>query len=106
MLATNVEHQRNVTNTHVVHLAQQMEKGQWQLNGEGIIFDLKGRLIDGQHRLTGLVRAASKSIRAYCVFGVSDEAEVFDSIDAGVGRQAADTLAMNGTSAVMQASAE
>ena len=56
-LATNAGNQRNVTNSHMWHLRQQMENGQWMMTGEPIVFDNEGRLIDGQHRLRAMIMA-------------------------------------------------
>lgn len=56
-LDLNLKHQRNVTNSHVLHLSQQMESGQWVMTGEPIIFDEDGNHVDGQHRLHAIVKS-------------------------------------------------
>lgn len=92
-LATNSDHQRNVTHSHVVHLSQQMEKGQWQMNGESIIFDDQGRLIDGQHRLLAIIMSGMTLI-FLVVRGVASNS--FHSIDRGKIRSNGNIFAIDG----------
>lgn len=40
---------------HVIKLANEMQKGHWDTDVNPIIFDEKGRLIDGQHRLHAII---------------------------------------------------
>ena len=42
---------RHVTMRRVRLYAQMMREGKWELNGEAIIFDEDGHLMNGQHRL-------------------------------------------------------
>ena len=57
-LKTNLEHQRNVSRSHVSKLAEMMRAGEFDgLNGESIKFDKKGSLIDGQHRLRAIIES-------------------------------------------------
>lgn len=92
-LATNIEHQRNVTHSHVTHLRQQMECGQWMMTGEPIIFDELGRLIDGQHRLRALV-AAKKSIEFMVVRGIPHES--FMAMNRGKSRTSGNVFSIHG----------
>lgn len=50
-------HQRNLRENHVATLAAIMRNGQWTTNHQGIAFDDKGRLMDGQHRLAAIVKS-------------------------------------------------
>jgi hypothetical protein len=93
-LATNIGHQRNVTMSHQLHLRQQMERGQWMMTGEPIIFDDQGRLIDGQHRLRALI-AAGMTIEFVVTRGVS--ADSFVAINRGKSRSNANIFAIHGT---------
>ena len=34
-----------------------MQNGEWKLNGKSICFDWNGRLLNGQHRLSAVVRS-------------------------------------------------
>ncbi|MGO8993924.1 MAG: hypothetical protein ACLQVI_11385 [Polyangiaceae bacterium] len=54
--------QRNVINRplverHVEDLVWEVKNGQWKLTHQGIAFNRRGELIDGQHRLTAIARA-------------------------------------------------
>jgi len=90
-LGTNADNQRNLTKTHMIHLAQQMNAGQWILNGEPIIFSNDGRLIDGQHRLSALVYAKA-NIQFLVVRGVSPDG--FMTIDKGKMRTNSDIMSI------------
>jgi hypothetical protein len=92
-LLTNLVNQRNVTKTHQLHLRQQMENGQWMLTGQPIIFDDKGRLIDGQHRLRALIDA-DVSLQFVVTRGVSSDS--FIAIDRGKTRTHGNMFAIHG----------
>ena len=70
-----------------------MRAGRWQLNGETIIFDESGGLINGQHRLTACVKAGVPFVSAI-VRGVDRSS--FVTMDNGRRRKAADVLAISG----------
>jgi hypothetical protein len=93
-LATNIGHQRNVTMSHQFHLRQQMEKGQWIMTGEPIIFDNQGRLVDGQHRLRALIDA-NMEIEFVVIRGVLPES--FMAMNRGKSRTSANVFAIHGT---------
>jgi hypothetical protein len=61
-------------------LAQVICSGEWRCNGETVIIDSTGRLLDGQHRLEGII-LADKPAPVVVVQGV--DPEVFDTIDQG-----------------------
>lgn len=92
-LVNNFANQRSVCEKHVVHLAQQMTAGQWQLNGEPIIIDSKGNIANGQHRLHAVIRA-KMPIQFLIVEGVDESA--FYTIDSGKTRSTGDVFAING----------
>lgn len=83
MIETNVDHNRRIMNTHVMHLAQQMQDGQWRQNGEPIIFSRDGQLIDGQHRLKAVIMSGV-TIKSLVVSGVAETA--FATINRGKSR--------------------
>lgn len=74
---------RAVVTPHVDAIAEDVRRGRWKENGESLVFDEDGILLDGQHRLLGC-KAADRPIVCYCVFGVKRSA--FDTIDTGKGR--------------------
>jgi hypothetical protein len=78
---------------HVETLARDMREGRWQCNGESIIFDRHGNILDGQHRLAAIV-SSQTSIETYVVHGL--DPEVFTTIDRGTRRNMADVLGMCG----------
>ena len=84
---------RKLNKRWVVFLSKAIKKGEWQLNGEAIIFSKDLRLIDGQHRLQAVV-AAGKEIESYVTTDVPDEH--FISIDTGHARSGSHVLGIGG----------
>lgn len=82
---------RVVSAANVARLAEAMRRGEWDLNGEPIILDKNGLLLDGQHRLLAVIESGV-SIQALVVRGV--EKSAFDSIDTGKARTASDICSM------------
>lgn len=80
---------RSINEKIVREYTTEMLQGAWKANGDAIKFDFNGNLLDGQHRLTALV--LSKTTHELLV--VTDlEPEVFDTLDVGIRRSAANTL--------------
>lgn len=77
----------------VKHYAYQIKSGNWKNIGDSIRFSKKGRLLDGQHRLMGIVES-NTSIKTDIKTGLPDE--VFDLIDTGKNRSSGDVLAIKG----------
>lgn len=69
--------------------ASQMKRNQWVLNGEGIIFNEDGLLVDGQHRLQAIIESGI-SIEILVVRNAPSDC--FPTIDSGISRRASDTL--------------
>ena len=84
---------RNKSEIHVAHLAEAMYLDEWRLNGEAIIFDSKGRLQNGQHRLWACIEAAT-SFTTVVIRGADSDA-IF-TIDVGRKRSLADALQLRG----------
>ena len=74
-------------------LAAEMSNGYWKENGESIIFDRSGVLIDGQHRLQAIVNSGHE-YRAPVITGV--EATVRPTVDTGKKRSGGANLQMAG----------
>jgi hypothetical protein len=85
---------RNILPTRVARYAADMAAGRWMQNGESIVFGEDGRLQNGQHRLSAVVRAGV-SVPMIIVRGVQDEA--YDSMDSGRPRSAADVIRSKGS---------
>ena len=93
----------------VNNYAKEMLYGNWMLTHQGIAFDTKGKLRDGQHRLEAIIQAATEGaidgefkldpnpniyIETEVTRGV--DPKTFDVIDVGRGRTASQILAMSG----------
>ncbi len=88
------ENNRNVSIRTVSRYAKEMQNGGWKSNGDPIRFDTDGNILDGQHRLLAIVKAD----KAAELLVVEDlPREVFDTIDIGKRRSAADCLGIIGT---------
>jgi len=84
---------RSLANKSVDVLADQMSRGQWQMNGQAIIFADNGKLLDGQHRLYAIIQSGT-SIETVVTRGISEEA--FKTIDLTRGRSAGDIFTIAG----------
>jgi len=89
----NNSHNRNKSEANIRRLAEAIKNDEWKCNGESIIIDSTGRLLDGQHRLEAVV-LAKKAIHCVVVEGVDPEA--FDTIDQGRKRSNGDVLSILG----------
>lgn len=92
-LAKNADFQRKLRDSVVDKYARDMINGQWQLTHQGIAFDAKGRLIDGQHRLAAVVKAG---IPVKMLVVKDSPATAYDHLDLGYGRTAVDILKAQG----------
>lgn len=57
ILKSNNPRNRNLSDIRATRYAADMARGHWAVNGEAIIFDEDGNLINGQHRMAGVVKA-------------------------------------------------
>lgn len=86
------ERNRNVNPRVVDRYLRDMDAGNWAFNGETIKFAANGKLLDGQHRLTAIVRHG-RPILALVVRGLPDASQ--DVMDTGRKRTGADMFAIN-----------
>ena len=63
---------RKLNPKHVLFLSNQMTSGYWKENGQAIVFDINGNLIDGQHRLNAVTHSGC-TIRALVCTGAESE---------------------------------
>jgi hypothetical protein len=93
----NIEQGRNRkrSTNKIAQYSKAMVDGEWALTGQPLIFSRSGRLLDGGHRLSGVI-ASEKKIRTLAVFGVADDA--FSFLDIGRKRTPANTLEVLGVS--------
>ena len=92
MLA-NPMHNRPINKSRIRTMIGDLRAGNWQLNGEPIICDDQGRVLDGQHRLHA-VRESGVALRTLLVLGVAPT--TMTSIDQGAPRSLADTVTVGG----------
>lgn len=92
-LESNAEFNRKLRQSVVDRYARDMLNGEWNLTHQGIAFDTKGRLIDGQHRLAAVAKAGV-SVKMTVVRDAP--AGAFDHVDIGLGRTTADVLKAQG----------
>lgn len=86
---------RPLNDAHVQYLIQQMRSGQYKMTGESIKFAKTGRLIDGQHTLTAVLKSGV-TIKKFVTRGLEEES--FEYMDIGRNRTASDVLGVHGIS--------
>lgn len=74
-------------------IATDMKKGKFMLNNDCICFDWNGKLINGQHRLTGCIESGESF---ECGVMRNMHPDTFKVIDTGKKRDAADVLSIEG----------
>lgn len=98
---------RALQDYYVDTLAGAMLRGEWKLNGDAIRFSTEYLVLDGQHRLWALVKAAEVnpdvSIDTFVVFGLEPGSQ--DTMDGGRKRTLSDVLKMHGEVSTMQLAA-
>ena len=92
LAATNFRN-RNVSSTVVNRYTEDISKGNWLLNGESIVIDDNGNVIDGQHRLRAIIKA-NKPIESVVVRGI--DRSTFHTFDIGKRRNHGDVLSISG----------
>jgi hypothetical protein len=84
---------RPVSQSHVEAMAEEMKAGRWITTHQGIAFDDKDTLVDGQQRLWAIF-LSGRTIRMSVTRGLS--AEAIELIDGGKGRSMTDRMCING----------
>lgn len=84
---------RRISDAAVSRYAEDMRRGRWESNGSTIVMGQSGKILDGQHRLTAIIRAGVP-VNMVVVSGVEDSA--FKTIDTGRSRSVADVLKVMG----------
>lgn len=95
MLKNNAEGQRNISKPTAERYAADMATEDWMFNGAPVLISNKGKLLDGQHRLTAIKESGIAQI-LLIVAGV--DADAMSTIDAGRKRSYADILKIRGMS--------
>lgn len=84
---------RQLRKNIVSYYAKQMRDGQWMLNGESIVFNEQGTLVDGQHRLAAVIESGT-SVDMLVVRNADRDS--FATIDSGITRKVQDTFYVKG----------
>ncbi len=84
---------RHLRYAQVDHYAEAMMRGEWELNGEPLIFTNTLLLCDGQHRLAACVMS-ELPLTTFIIFGV--DPAFAHTIDVGIRRTGADQLSLLG----------
>lgn len=85
--------QRPANEARVAQMQKDIENGAWRVNGEAVVFDANGRLMNGRKRLMACVRA-DRAFKTLVVRGV-DPATALSS-DSRKTRRLADVLSIDG----------
>lgn len=88
VLETSNTRNRKLSNTWN-RLRSAIARGAWKINGECVVFDTDGVLIDGQHRLHAIAQSG-RAVPVLVVYGV--EPGAFVTFDQGKKRSGADVL--------------
>lgn len=92
-LLANNNSNRSLNKMLVKFYEKELKDGAWMLNGETIKIGKDGRLLDGQHRLTAIIKSGI-SMDTYIAKDV--ENDCFATIDTGRTRKASDVLSAIG----------
>jgi hypothetical protein len=90
-LSTIPDYQRKIDERQVNKLVMAIQRNEWRLNGAAIVFNEKGELIDGQHRLTAIYKSG-KTVQSLVVTGVSKDEITFASLGDTKPRRVSDFL--------------
>lgn len=91
MLSKNIFN-RKTSPRAIRSYSEAMSSGNWMCNGESIVFDNKGNLVDGQHRLKAVVRSG-EDIVFNVIRGV--KAKAFDTFNQGIKRSVGQIFELN-----------
>lgn len=92
-LLTRNNHNRPLNKANATKIALAMINNEWQYDGTPISFDKYGKLLNGQHRLNGVIQSG-KSIIFKITSGFSPS--IFATMDVGKVRTGSDVLAIAG----------
>jgi len=92
LLATN-KHNRLLNEVKINTYSNDMINGKWELNGEPLIIDSNGELIDGMHRVSAIIKS-NVSCSFVIISGVDPKSR--QTIDTGKSRNLSDALKIEG----------
>lgn len=80
---------RNVKDSRIRQYSEDMKGDDWMFNGQSIVFDKNGELVDGQHRLKAII-VSQRTLPFVVVRGVTPMSNV--TLDTGATRSLKDSL--------------
>jgi hypothetical protein len=84
---------RSLRLSHLNKIKRSLEKERWEINGEPLIFDPWGHLIEGQHRIKAVLETG---ITLWSLVVVGIDREGFKTMGQGARRNAGDILGIRG----------
>jgi hypothetical protein len=94
-LSRTAPNQRTLKHGRIKMYASDMIDGNWKLTHQGIAFNTKGELIDGQNRLSAICRA-DMPVKMVVTYNVDNDA--MPNIDLGIKRSGSDVYRITGES--------
>lgn len=91
-LATSIGN-RNLKKDTVTGLVAELQAGKWCVNGETIVFDENGALLDGHHRLEAIHKSNTSAI---CILVKGIKRNTWTSMDSGTARSLGDIFKIEG----------
>ena len=92
-LSKNVAHNRRLKPAKIAAFARDMENGKWRITHQAIAFDWNGELVDGQNRLSAIIKSKT-TIEMWVYRGLNPDD--FTVLDSGTARGAHDFLHRHG----------
>lgn len=92
LLARNT-HNRRIKKSNLQKVTRALTNGEWQLNGEAIKIAKDGTILDGQHRLVGVVQTGVP-MQTLMIQGLEHATQ--ETMDTGSPRSTADVLKLRG----------
>jgi hypothetical protein len=96
VLETKNSKNRSMKPANLRRLVTAIDNGEWIITNQGIAFDKEGNLLDGQHRLLAIVKTG-KTLPIMVARNM--DPKIFNCVDTGTARTAADGLYIQGCSA-------
>ena len=92
-LKRNIQTNRPLNHGHIDRLAADIIEGRWLCLPHGLVFDTRGRLIDGQHRLHAIVQA---NAAVPMIVALDADPLALEAIDTGSRRKLSDLATLTG----------
>ena len=94
-LECNIKTNRTLKTKVVEKYANDMKAGKFGINPDAITFNAEGELVNGQHRLSAVIKAKT-NVMMFVAFGFPITAQELLNVDRGAQRTIADNLELSG----------